>query len=180
MTGLLIRAPEPRDVPALTAMTNLPGVRAGTLRLPYTGEEFVRRRLLDVQPGTHVVVGEVAGEAVAWATLIRGGGRRAHLGEVFLAVHDDHWGRGVGGAMLGALVDLADNWLGLLRLQLEVSAENPRARRLYERAGFEVEGRLRGDTLTDGALVDSLVMGRLRPAPRRAAEGSDAPSEGAR
>lgn len=165
--SLVIRAPHPGDVPALTAMSNLPGVRAGTLRLPFTGEDFVRQRILGAPQGTHVVVGEVAGEAVAWGTLMRQAGRRAHVGEVFLAVHDDHWGRGIGGRILRALTDLADLWLGLTRLQLEVAADNARAIRLYEDAGFEVEGRLRADMLREGVLVDSLVMGRLRPAPRR-------------
>ena len=166
---LVIRAPRPEDVPALTALTNLPGVRAGTLRLPHTGEELVRRRLLEPGPDAHVIVGLLDGEAVATATLLRGSGRRAHAGEVFLMVHDAHWGRGVGTRMLEALLDLADRWLGLVRLGLEVAVDNARAIRLYERAGFEVEGTLRADALRDGALIDSHVMGRLRPAPARRA-----------
>ena len=177
MAELTIRAPLPIDVPALTAMTNLPGVRAGTLRLPYTGEDFMRRRALEPGPNAHPVVGVVAGEPVAMGTLMRNGGRRAHSGEVFLFVHDDHWGRGIGRRMLGALTELADGWLGLTRLQLEVNVDNARAIRLYERAGFEVEGTLRADTLREGVLIDSHVMGRLRPAPARAAEKPGGPRE---
>ena len=166
---LVIRAPEPGDVRALTALANLPGVRAGTLRLPHTGEDLVRRRLLERGPDAHVIVGALGGEPVATATLLRGSGRRAHAGEVFLMVHDAHWGRGIGTRMLGALTELADRWLGLVRLGLEVSVDNARAIRLYERAGFEVEGTLRADVLRDGALIDSHVMGRLRAPPARRA-----------
>ena len=173
MADLTIRAPRPEDVPALTALANLPGVRAGTLRLPFTGEEMVRRRLLEPGPGAHVIVGALDAEPVATATLFRGVGRRAHSGEVLLMVHDAHWGRGIGGRMLGALTDLADRWLGLMRLQLEVNVDNDAAIRLYERAGFEIEGTLRADALRDGALIDSHVMGRLRPAPERAAAASE-------
>ena len=148
-------------------MANLPGVRAGTLRLPYTAEEFMRRRALEPGPNAHPIVGAIGRDAVAMGTLLRGTGRRSHAGEVILMVHDDLWGRGIGRRMLGALTGLADDWLGLVRLQLEVSVDNARAVELYERAGFAIEGTLRGDTIRDGRLEDSHVMGRLRPAPTR-------------
>ena len=175
MTDLVLRAPHPGDVAALTAMANLPGVRAGTLRLPHTPDAFMRRRALEPGVGAHPVVGAVGGEAVAMGTLMRGTGRRGHAGEVFVMVHDAFWGRGIGGRLLGALTGLADDWLGLTRLQLEVAVDNARAIRLYERAGFEVEGTLRGDTIREGRLEDSHVMGRLRPAPTRAAPARAGP-----
>ena len=37
-----IRATREEDVAGLTELANLPGVRHGTLRLPFTGERFVR------------------------------------------------------------------------------------------------------------------------------------------
>lgn len=40
-----------------------------------------------------------------------------------------------------------------------------RAITMYEAAGFVREGLKRADTITDGRLEDTLVMGRLRPAP---------------
>ncbi|CAA9528358.1 MAG: hypothetical protein AVDCRST_MAG31-2141 [uncultured Sphingomonas sp.] len=46
------------------------------------------------------------------------------------------WGRGLGGEMLAA-VEAEARRLGLARLNLRVAAENIRAVRLYERAGFE-------------------------------------------
>lgn len=165
---LVIRAPLRADVPGLTAMLNRPGVRAGTLRLPFTPERWIESRLMESAPNAHPVVGALGGEPVATATLLQGVGRRRHSGELFLAVHDDHWGRGLGGRMLGALLGLADDWLGLQRLELQVAVDNERAIRLYRRAGFEVEGTLRGDTIREGRLEDSHVMGRLRPAPTRA------------
>ena len=167
MTEIAIRAPRPEDVAPLTEMANLPGVRAGTPRLPYTGEDVMRRRILEQSPNAHHVVAELRRAPVALGTLLRGAGRRGHSGEVFLTVHDAHRGRGVGTRVLGALTGLADDWLGLLRLQLEVATDNHRAVRLHERAGFEVEGTLRGDAIREGRLEDSHVMGRLRPAPAR-------------
>jgi RimJ/RimL family protein N-acetyltransferase len=53
----------------------------------------------------------------------------------------------VGTELLQALVDYADNWLGLLRLELEVYADNHKAQALYRRFGFVEEGVHRCDTL---------------------------------
>lgn len=50
---------------------------------------------------------------------------------------------------------------GLHRVSLEVYAFNPRARHVYERAGFVHEGTLREALLFDGAWVDAHVMGIL-------------------
>jgi RimJ/RimL family protein N-acetyltransferase len=46
-------------------------------------------------------------------------------------------------------------------MTLRVFAPNARARRLYERLGFEVEGVLRGEfRVADGTLVDDVLMAR--------------------
>ena len=65
---------------------------------------------------------------------------------------------------MAAVVDLADNWLNLTRLELEVYADNAAAIHLYERFGFTYEGTLRQHAFRNGNYVDSNVMGRLRPA----------------
>ena len=78
-------------------------------------------------------------------------------------VHDAYQGRGIGTRLMEVLIDAADRWLGLVRVELEVYPDNDRAVRLYERFGFQVEGRKRLHAWRDGRYVDSLVMGRLRP-----------------
>lgn len=87
-----------------------------------------------------------------------------------MGVHDAHTGRGIGRRLLDAVLDYADNWLGLIRLELSVNVDNAPALRLYERAGFEIEGRERQSILRDGVLVDAFTMSRLRPPPRPASD----------
>ena len=79
-----------------------------------------------------------------------------------ISVHDDFHGRGIGSALLAALIDTADNWLNLRRLELVVYVDNAPALRLYEKFGFVIEGRRRRDVFRDGEFVDSFIMARLR------------------
>jgi putative acetyltransferase len=80
-----------------------------------------------------------------------------------MGVHDEWQGKGIGMALMHAGVDLADNWLNLTRLELEVYTDNEPAIHLYERFGFEREGTLRQYAFRDGRYVDSYMMARLRP-----------------
>lgn len=64
--------------------------------------------------------------------------------------------------MLQAAIDLADNWLNLTRLELEVFTDNEPAIRLYKRFGFAIEGTLVRFAFRDGEFVDAYTMARLR------------------
>ena len=74
-------------------------------------------------------------------------------------------GRGVGNALLEAILDLADNWLNLKRVELDVHVDNPAAIHLYKKFGFEIEGRRRFHTYGEGGWIDSYFMGRVRVRP---------------
>jgi putative acetyltransferase len=164
-TSIIVRAQEPEDLVELTEVWNQPQAVWGTLQLPYTSLA-ARRARQDVRPrGAHDVtlVAVVEGKVVASLFLARFDGRRAHAGTFGMAVADDYVGRGVGTALMQAMIDQADRWLGLTRIELTVWTDNARAITLYERFGFEREGVLRAYALRDGVLVDALAMARLRP-----------------
>lgn len=54
---------------------------------------------------------------------------------------------------------------GVLRIELMVEADNPRAQAFYRKLGFELEGRLRAAYRRAGesAYVDELLMAKLMP-----------------
>jgi L-phenylalanine/L-methionine N-acetyltransferase len=84
----------------------------------------------------------------------------AYLGGV--AVHPDHSGKGVGLAMMQAIVEFARQ-RGILRIELSTSTANERAIRLYEKVGFEPEGVLRRYThlKSEGRFLDELLMSKI-------------------
>ncbi|MBV9971351.1 MAG: GNAT family N-acetyltransferase, partial [Xanthobacteraceae bacterium] len=128
-----IRAREPGDWQEIADLTSLPNVRFGTLRLPFTSREYWRRLMENPVDGHTSIVAVLEGRIVGVAGLIQGKGRRSHVAEIFMSVHDDHCGRGIGTALLGALVDAADNWLNLRRLELTVYVDNAPGIGLYRK-----------------------------------------------
>jgi L-phenylalanine/L-methionine N-acetyltransferase len=157
-----IRAREPGDWQEIADLTSLPKVRFGTLRLPFTSSEFWRRLMENPVEGHTHIVAILDGRIVGVAGLMQGKGRRSHVAEIFMSVHDDHCGRGIGTALLAALVDAADNWLNIRRLELTVYVDNEPGIRLYKKFGFEIEGTRRADAFRAGKFVDSLMMARVR------------------
>ena len=154
----LIRAVRFEDAEAIAAMRSLPGVRHGTLAPPFPMVETSRKWLQALPKGDLHIVAECGGAAIGNASLNRRPGRRGHCGSIGIMVHD---GRGIGTALMAALVDAADQWLGLLRLELEVNCDNAPALALYRRFGFVVEGRLVANAFRSGEYIDCFTMGRL-------------------
>ncbi len=140
---------------------------AETLAVPGTSFERFSEGLDDalVDKNNYLLVAELGGRVVGMANLQVLRGRRRHCGLVGMAVHDDWHGRGVGTGLLGGLLEVADEWLGLTRLELEVYPDNRAAVGLYEKFGFVSEGCKRRGALRKGQLVDILIMGRLHPPP---------------
>jgi ribosomal-protein-alanine N-acetyltransferase len=130
--------------------------------------EATYRDELDDPGGTrHYILAEDDDRIMGWAGLASAGPQ----GDVLtIGVLPEIQGRGVGARLLGALLDEAAV-RGCLEVFLEVRADNPRARRLYERFGFLAVGVRKRYYQPSG--VDAIVMVReSRP--------SDASPEAAR
>jgi len=164
--AIAIRRAELRDAEALCATFSSPKAMAGTLQLPYPSAEMWRKRLADFPAEDYMLVAEIAGDLVGNAGLhsMRRSARRRHAGYIGMCVRDDWHGKGVGSALMGAMVDLADNWIGYRRLELTVYTDNAAALALYRKFGFDIEGTLRDYSFRDGRYVDAYTMARLRTA----------------
>jgi putative acetyltransferase len=159
-----VRHAEVVDAEAFHRIMTAPRVVAGTLQLPFQSVERTRRFLADPPEGSHVLVALCEGEVVGNLDLRvhPDSPRRHHVGVVGMAVHDDWQGKGVGTSLMQAALDLADNWLNLERLELNVYADNAAGRALYEKFGFEIEGTHRRYGFREGRYVDAYSMARIK------------------
>lgn len=162
----VIRHATPADAEGVWRNMSDESAYSGTLQMPYPSLDAWRARLSP----TDGVVSLVALDG----TMIVGNAglhlnkmpRRAHAAAFGMTVPSAWQGKGVGTALLGAIVDLADNWYGLARLELEVYTDNARALALYKKFDFQIEGTHRAHALRNGVLVDTYSMARIRQRPQ--------------
>jgi RimJ/RimL family protein N-acetyltransferase len=74
----------------------------------------------------------------------------------------EHWGKGFGTDAMRLIVQYGFIELNLRRITLGLHSYNPRALKSYQKVGFQLEGRTRGEGLRDGVRFDGLYMGILR------------------
>jgi L-phenylalanine/L-methionine N-acetyltransferase len=167
---ITIRRPRPEDAATMVAIMGDPEVLPGLLQLPHPTEAMWKKRIEEMPVGPTTaelfIVAERGGEVVGNAgchPLQQV--RRRHAAHIGMAVAKHAQGQGVGSALMAAIIDWADNWAQLLRLELTVYDDNAAALALYRKFGFVVEGTHRAYALRDGAYTDTLFMARLHPNP---------------
>ena len=89
--------------------------------------------------------------------------------DVGIRIGKEFWGKGYGQDAVRTVVDYGFRHLNLVKISLQVLADDERAVGAYLKAGFVEEGRLRDHTWYDGARRDELVMAVRREDQARAA-----------
>ncbi len=98
-------------------------------------------------------IGAVGLEDINWRD------RSAELG-IFIG-EPEFWGKGYGSDAVRTTLEVGFRWYNLHRIFLNVVDDNERARRSYEKCGFQLEGRLRKAVFIDGGYKDLLLMSIL-------------------
>jgi phosphinothricin acetyltransferase len=141
MTGLAVRPMTDADAGAVLAIYQA-GIDTGNATFELAAPDWPHfcagklpdHRLVAVDPGT--------GQVLGWATLSPVSDRCVYTGvaENAVYVHPDARGRGVGEALLRALVEGAER-AGIWTVQTGVFPENTASLALHEKVGFRVVGR---------------------------------------
>ena len=160
----IIRPAGPEDAAGITALRRMPGVFEHTAALPSERTAQIQALLENLPQNQHFLVAVAPDNTVLGLVMltVESNPRRRHAGGLGIMVRTDCQGQGIGSALMNAALELADSWLMLRRVELEVYADNEGAIRLYQRFGFETEGRKRKAAVKDGAYADILLMARLR------------------
>lgn len=159
-----IRAMRAEDAEDIFELYNQEAFRAGMLALPYESFESVKSWLEPRSPRDLLYAAELDGKVVGASSLRPFLGRRAHAAEFWIGVHENFGGKGIGSQLLAAMIDTADNWLNISRIEMTVFTDNEAAIALYRKFGFEIEGTHREATFRNGEFVDAHTMARLRGA----------------
>ena len=157
-----LRPATPADVPFLVELFGSEDVAPYLAASRAHGTEEVAA---EIRRGEHepegfgvlvIEVGGVAAGTVAWELV----NRRSRIAAVSgLALSPTVRGRGLGRAVVEALVELLIGERGIHRLQMEVYAFNERALRHAERAGWVREGVRRKAYWRNGEWVDGILFG---------------------
>lgn len=152
-------AAELRDYAARLFSEDLPGIFRRPTPTLDEELEFICARinppnstaLVALVDGRIVGLLDVLGEALA---------ETSHVGTLGISVDRQWRGRGIGGALLDAMVRWAQKH-GVARIQAAVWENNPRALALYERHGFVREGVCRRAVIRDGRSIDTILIARV-------------------
>lgn len=161
MSAVTIRAYETADWEDVAVLFLAPNCRWGTARMPYQSRDDIKHKLVNPPVGMRRLVAIVDEKVVGFVNLQTFRDCRAHVGSIGIFVHDDYQNRGIGSQLMAAIIDLAENWLNLKRIELIVNTDNPSAIHLYEKFGFEIEGTLKKDAFRDGAYIDAYTMAKV-------------------
>jgi len=157
---LHIRHFEQSDLKDLAEIYSYPSVTENTSQVPFLSSGDVEKFFQS--PTDYILVAELDNKVIGHISLIMSNKpREKHSASLAIAVHPDSHGKGVGRQLLTEAINQADNWLNILRLELEVYPENKAALSLYHKFGFEIEGEKKCCSFKDGKFSNLLLLSRL-------------------
>jgi L-phenylalanine/L-methionine N-acetyltransferase len=166
----LIRPIAVGDGKGINELRRMTGVFENILGIP---SERVKRNedfIINMDSNQHQLVAVTkaqSGEDIIIGTVgltVNANPRTRHSGSIGIMIHKDYQNMGVGTALMQAIIDIADNWLMLIRVELGVFEDNERAIHLYEKFGFEKEGLKRLAAIRQGKYENEYLMARINPA----------------
>ena len=131
---------------------------------PYTlrdAEAWIERVASQGTPPQNFAI-EFDGEPIGGAGFARLGDLARLSAELGYWLGHSHWGRGLATEACRLVSDYAFENFDFERLQAGVLDWNPASRRVLEKCGYELEGRLRRGAVKDGQVVDRWLYSRLR------------------
>ena len=108
------------------------------------------------------LVAEVKGQIVGTLNC-RGSSRKAirHIVTLGMSVDQDWRRQGIGSQLMAQAIAWAKGTGIISRIELDVFERNEKAIHLYQKFGFEIEGKRRKAIFRDGAYHDGLIMALL-------------------
>lgn len=154
------------DERSLVHHANNPNVTrdlADVFPYPYRHDDAVAwiGRYVGVEPQTQFAI-VIDGEAVGGVGIFIGTDIHRRSAELGYWLSEEHWGRGIMTEAARAVTRYAFETFDLEHVFAGLFERNVGSRRVLEKAGFVLEGRLRMHVTKDGETMDDLIYGILR------------------
>ena len=136
--------------------------RIATLDTTLRGLEDTRAWVEERGPRHPVLVAEVDGAVVGWASLNVFNARAAydHVADFSVYIERAWRGKGIGRQLLGRLIELARG-IGFHKMVLSTLVHNTAGIALYSRLGFAHVGVYREQGQIDGRWIDVVIMEKI-------------------
>jgi RimJ/RimL family protein N-acetyltransferase len=166
---LIIREGQPEDAEQIIAFVQRISAEPGISIVLEPGEfeftvdqeqQFITDRA--AEDNSLFLVAEAMGQIIG-TLILRGGARRAvhHEAVLGITVAKEWRGRGVGDTLMSRAIEWARQSGVITRIELQVFTSNSSAIRLYQKHGFEIEGRRRKAVFREGKYHDDYMMALL-------------------
>lgn len=127
------------------------------------GHENWIKTMVETGKVVQMIICETGTDKAVGSVYVRDIDKTHHKAEYGIFIGEkDARGKGYGTAAAKLMIQYCFDELMLHRLFLRVYAENERAIRSYEKAGFVKEAHLRDDVYIDGEYKDIILMGILK------------------
>ncbi|MCL6272332.1 GNAT family N-acetyltransferase [Sansalvadorimonas sp. 2012CJ34-2] len=163
MQEINIRHSDKKDIEAIHKIYSDTNAYSGTLQLPYPSLTLWESRLENLPQGIYSLIAEIDNEIIGQIGLhVEQSPRRKHVATFGMGVRDKYQGKGVGSKLLSSVIDLAENWLNIQRIELTVYTDNDPAIALYKKYGFIMEGESAKFAFRNGQYVSVYHMARVK------------------
>ncbi len=164
---LLLREMVPDDAPALLTLRNDERVMRMIARPRATSMQEAEQLIATI------AADRAANKGITWAITLHGSDTligtigfyriepEHHGAEVGYLLNPDHWGKGIMGEALDALVEHGFTTLKFHRIEAHTDPGNVPSNALLSRHGFRQEAHFREDLFWEGRFLDTLVWARL-------------------
>ncbi|MBD5638968.1 GNAT family N-acetyltransferase [Clostridium botulinum] len=164
---VIIRAVSFEDYKDINEMRCMLGVRENILGRISERFEQSKGFIQSLDNNDHLLVAEIKEEDEKKIVGVIGlnvnsNPRTRHTASLGMMVHKAYQGTGIGKKLMSEILDLADNWLMVVRIELGVFTDNEKAIKLYEKFGFKIEGTKKYAAIKNGRYADEYIMARYK------------------
>ena len=160
-----LRAYREEDIPKATSFVNdeeLKKLLVTNIPFPMTlweEEEWVKSQNSSQNGSYNFAIEDIETKAYIGGCGIQEVNWLSRVATVGIMIGDkEYWGKGYGTDAMKVLIDFIFNKMNIRKIRLSTFSFNMRARKSYEKCGFEVEGILKDEIFKDGKYYDEIIM----------------------